>query len=911
MYRLCFSLAAALLILVGQSPALAVLPLRDQWSAACRALARGEAAQAHALFDEFDHWYGGEPEVRDADFQEGWLRLAGLAALQAGAHEQAVSRLTRWLTAFPDAPAFRAFIRFQLAALHRAMANNEEAASQYEAFLSEFPGLPECALVHWMWADLHLSFSRYARAREHLRAVLETEELPASGRQLASAALAMVELAEGKGAEAYAWLHLDSGGPPLPALRLWRALLAPALVRQLMQAEHFTEAGNATAWLDRPENLLQTLQSIRASFNQGRRPGVRQAVWHQHWTGQVTRLENAVAGANENAASTAHLYALRLRSLLKARAAQKAHILASALLRSPSSEAEAARAEAYAGIIEACHLLDRWQEASHYADAFLGKFPDDPALPEILFLQARTAAGQQKYSEARQRADSLIAAFPEHRARRSWEVAAAGWCLQAGAAGDARSRFTRIRDSAPAAWHPYLDFQAARCLVALKQSAEADVLFCKVADSAQASAVLQEQAVIERLKLKMSILAHEDFVDVLGHYGENFPDGLHRLIVGNLAGTHFRQTGNLEQAIAAFHEVASAEAPASLFAREQLSGLYAASNRFDDLRGHALGWIRSSLAGTATIPDRPFADLLECQEQLQQPVLPPPLLSTLLESLDASSRLVPALACLPLLASQWDHYAALVNAQSESFDAWIDQRAAALYEAEQFPAYAAYQLLAAARLEAVRRLDSADARRIRVLQITAPGMHDAPALQAIAETAHRYDFPEAAGLLEEFLQRFPDHPRRPQVLLLMADVMRPDQPAKAEAVLQEILTRWSDSSVYPQASLTLARSHLQAGEARRGLQVVETLLDRHGLAPGQIAEALLLRTRGAFLTGDFKTAVHTSRRLLTLYPDLHDSIQACALLLSQQARDSTDPDLKETIHAIIRETLPDFRLSEV
>ena len=164
-----FRLSSLLLTVatVLPSAALAVLPLRDQWRAACQALSNGDAVRAAAAFEDFNAWYAGEPEAADPQFQEGLVRLWGLAALQAGQTEAALELLEKWLADFTGQSRHRAFIRFQLAAGYRSLGLEEEAIRHWAVFIAEHPDLPETALVHWMWADLLVSLSRPEEARAH------------------------------------------------------------------------------------------------------------------------------------------------------------------------------------------------------------------------------------------------------------------------------------------------------------------------------------------------------------------------------------------------------------------------------------------------------------------------------------------------------------------------------------------------------------------------------------------------------------------------------------------------------------------------------------------------------------------------------------------------------------------------
>ena len=139
---------------LASQPADGILPLRDQWKAAVSALQKNEPVKAATLFREFNHWYGNEPEVTEATFRERWHRLWGLAALQSGELDEGIRLLASWLEENPEQSRFRAFIRFQIGLACRSSNRPDEAVQHWSVFVAQYPELPECALVHWMWAEL-------------------------------------------------------------------------------------------------------------------------------------------------------------------------------------------------------------------------------------------------------------------------------------------------------------------------------------------------------------------------------------------------------------------------------------------------------------------------------------------------------------------------------------------------------------------------------------------------------------------------------------------------------------------------------------------------------------------------------------------------------------------------------------
>ena len=290
-----------------------VLPLRDQWAAACRALSRGQAGQAAALLEEFEAWYGAEPAVLEPEFRDPYLRLRGLTLLQTGDTAGGISLLEEWLENSGEAGPYSAFIRFQLAQAYLASGDQTAAEAHWERFLTDHPGLPECALVHWMWADQLVRQEKFAEAREHLENVLRESRLPGSGTALARAALALVDLRLGNLLSGLEQLRAEAAESPV--LLAWRAILAPALAHQLLEAGNYEEARQASSWFDRPENLVHQLATLRQPDR--RQSGIREGIWNRHWSGQLRRLQSTAGNSPGNLPDMAQLYHLRMEILMK------------------------------------------------------------------------------------------------------------------------------------------------------------------------------------------------------------------------------------------------------------------------------------------------------------------------------------------------------------------------------------------------------------------------------------------------------------------------------------------------------------------------------------------------------------------------------------------------------------------
>ncbi len=891
-------------------PAEGVLPLRDQWAAACRALSRGRAAEAAALMEEFESWYGLEPAVQDPEFREPYLRLRGLTLLQTGDTESGIPLLEEWLEGSPGKGPFSAFIRFQLAQAYIGSGNDAAAQEHWERFLADHPDLPECALVHWMWADHLVRQERFTEAKGHLEKVLEENRLPSSGHALARAALALVGLRLGDhlaGLE-----NLCPEGGTSPVLQAWRALLGPALARQLMQDGKGEEALLASTWFDRPEKLAGELASLRRPDRA--RAGIRGTIWNRHWSGQLGRLQSTAGSGLENLPDLGQLYRLRLLILLSSGRNKSALVLATALLQGDRERPAALRSAAYAGAIEACRNLRRWFRAEELAERFATQFPDDPALPDILFLQARTAAARHDLDRATALLERVRDLFPEHPRRRSWELTGAGWLLECGRAGEALAVLQQLAGDSPANWAPYILLEKARCRQALRQHREAAEDFQRVIQHPVASGILRERAWTDILKLRLSGMDWVALERDWRAYHEAFPEGINGLIVDHLAATAFRMQGRLGEAVDLLQKIVpQAGPPLASLAHGELSGIYRTSGDWEALQKHALDWILECRSSSNPIPEPALEDCLRYQRQHGRMVLPGALVRSLVEGLQEGTSNSSAGILFELLRDRWADYRQCLPVAETDYDSWIEERIHTALQAGDWIPYVTFQLEASRRLRQAGRSDSADARQIRILQLAPVDLLEEGGFFAVAAIAHAYDFPEAAALLESCLEKFPESERQPEALAMLAEERwEAGQTGEARGLLSRVIREWGDAPVHTPACLLMAEYSLHQGAYPDCLEATDRLLGKPGLTPDQAARGLLLRARADFRNAHPERALVGCRRILTLYPALKGIVSetaetlynemaglaesqqdlARALLEEQRARDA-----EETGHA--------------
>ena len=856
--------------------------MRDQWQAATGALADGQPRVALERFREFARWYGNEPAAREDTFRERQLRLWGLAALQAGETGEGLPLLLEWLEITGNDAPYRAFIRFQVALACRMDGNPAGAASHWRAFLEEYPELPETALVRWMWADQLLAESKPGEARLLLEQVLEEPRLPPSGRALAQAALALVSLSMGDGPDAAARLAVPwPGEASTNPLHLWRALLAPALVSDLLDSQPET-AHRVAAWFDRPENLRsQVVPVLDAARVKGH--AARQIVWSSHWQVQLRRLAAAVEEAEHSETGMETLFRLRLRSFLKGGLPENALHLAEFLLLSKSPAALRIRSDCHAAAIEACLKLGLWKQADTFASRFVNDHPDDPGLPDILFLKARIAAERKDFAGATRQVQDLLEAVPDHPSVLAWRMTAASWFLEGGMASEALSEYEDLAGIVPRHWLPVLDLQRARCHDKLGNSETASEVLRRLTSNPGASAALREQAYTCWLGIVMRRMDEAEFKSILRAYRSTYPEGINRLTVENLAGTFASLAGDRATAETIFTAVSAENHPAAEFAHEQLSSLYRRDKAGRDLLHHARTWILQARRNDKAIPLTAMEDCRLYQAAAGRPALDGPLLAAFLELMNAGDPALPGIHFLGLLHGQWEGYVAMPGMDGgPAFPDWLESRRNGFSRDANWLPYAHCLLYEARMLEEEGRHDSADTRRIEVLKSVDPELLDADSCFAVAATADRYDFPEGVALLERFIGKFPGDPMRAEALYRLAGRLRQSGPAeRAKVLLAEILTHWTDAAIHPRASLLRAEWALEDGDFRDAAFVLQSLLERNGLPPALAARALLLRARTDFKTSNPERGRTACRRILALYPAFHDITAEASLLLDQ------------------------------
>ena len=348
----------------------------------------------------------------------------------------------------------------------------------------------------------------------------------------------------------------------------------------------------------------------------------------------------------------------------------------------------------------------------------------------------------------------------------------------------------------------------------------------------------------------------------------------------NLAGTFASILGSTEKAVTIFSAVANENHPAARYAHEQLSGLHRAMEDHEALSRHARDWILQALRTGGDIPSTAMEDLILYQAVTGRPAVGRELLATLVEQMERGDPAIPGLALLELLEGQWETYGPFLKAGKLDFNQWIEKRRDQFNRDGNWLPYSLCLLFEADKLEETGRHDSADTRRIRILQSVGKDILSETCLYPVAVTADKYDFPEAIVLWQTFLERFPGSPHRPVALFYLAQRLRREEKGhRAASLLAEVLTHWPDADVYPQACLLQAEWSLADADPVHTTDLLQVRLDRSGLLPRITAQALLLRARADFELGNKERGRLACRRILALYPAF-DSIagEANALL---------------------------------
>lgn len=857
---------------LASQPADGILPLRDQWKAAVSALQKNEPVKAATLFREFNHWYGNEPEVTEATFRERWHRLWGLAALQSGELDEGIRLLASWLEENPEQSRFRAFIRFQIGLACRSSNRPDEAVQHWSVFVAQYPELPECALVHWMWAELELSRSNLANAKAHMSTVLSEERLPESGKSLARAAMALIDLSSGDHESALEQLSICNQGT---VSQIWRSVLAPSLANQFQTSGNPEGAFQASKWFSSPTHLRKMLGEFPGL---SRKSSPRQAIWQNHWRNQLGYLRSNLENVLDSGFELKHLYEMRLQTLLDSDRAADAGLLSRALLESQSGLAQTLRSTAYATAIRACQVREQWNEANTLADAFLEAFPNDPALPDILFLQAKTAAGRKDFITAVQQMEKLIFRFPEHASILKWRIAAAGWRLESGQAESALDEFTELESVCRESWLPYLRFQTARSWKALSQIEKAKSAFCDVTGM-KASPALMEQAWVGLLKIHLSSMEMPDFRKAIQDYRKNHADGLYSGMVNLLDASFYELAGDLDRATGIYQQVSTGEDSTADHALNQLSRIHAAREDYLALREHALKWIQTRVDHGLSLPVRGLSDCVLYQSVVGKAVLPDPLFRTLSEGLDSSRFKSGGDIILKLMMDRWEDYMGWLGAHS-GFEVWLKGKIDQHHASGQWNTLSVYKLFLANLLEMDGRHDSADTHRIALLSHVNASELPESSLFELAVTADEYDFPEAIPMLETFLGNNSESARYPLVLMRLAQRARKgDERRQSLALMEEIISDWSDNAAFISSAVQLVKWYHEDGLLEKSESLSNQLLELGGMPPRETAAILLIRAKVDLAQGRRQRCLLSCKRIQTLYSSFHDIMDETQNLL--------------------------------
>lgn len=845
---------------------------------ACQLMAAGDATGACMVFEEFDQWYGEEPQTQVTEFREKRLRMWGLACLQAGYHEKGQELIEEWLEAFPPESTYHAFLRFQLASSHAFTGNMENSVSHWRSFIDEHPDLPEAALVHWKLADFFISKSDWTGAEPHLNLALHHPRMPTSGKVLVKAALALLELARGQDESALEWLASMERGSELA--KLWQGILAPSLASGLLASEKPREALNIAAWFSPPRVLEQRILDLLQT-DAKTNSNARQLVWNTHWRQKAALIEASISKTLSNNELETSQYRLKLRALRRSQMHYHCLVLAKSILASKLDVAQSLRSTAFCEAIESCHVFKDWIQAEYFVEQFLEAYPDHPDLPEILFLQAKGSAGTEDYQAALHRVRQVIRNYPEHRSSMKWKLSEASWTLQSGKAQEAAELYASIEDACPDTWIPFVKFQLGRCKESLNQTELAIRLYHDGFEHGASTPALQEQALLAILKLQLKVFNTQAFEKALKTYRDSFPDGLNRLAVEIMAAMFLQQAGQPGKAVKILLPYANQPTEGALQAYALISDIHRGQNEMGAFVAAAKRQLSLYLDQEIDIPKRPLKDLLEWQSRTGSPALDSLSINRLMDCLNGTGPDCPGLLLLRLIIDHWQSYTSMLHIPDSSAEEWLEARAAATLVDDNKVAYATFCLFLADLLDQSGRNDSADARRIHVLQSVNVDSLDEHSAGVVALTAARYSFPQADALLEGFLQRFPQSEGRPDILLGLAKIRRSENLDTVSIILlKEICKGWPDSQTFPQACIMLAECQANAGRPEEALATLDVMLERGDLDAKMIAEAVLLRAQLYFSVGDKDKGMLNCQRLLQLYPAFEKIIKSAEQLLN-------------------------------
>lgn len=870
-----------------------VLPMREQWKFATDSFAAGQAAQAALAFEEFVEWYGNEQAASDPAFRESLHRLWAMAAIANGQYELGLQLIGKWMQFNEPHDPFHSFLLFQEVRLHHVLRQTEPAQRKGEAFLELYPNLPERCLVRGYLAQNALIEKDHSRARLHWTSIIEDEQLPALARDLVSGALALLELKANQPLDAFKWLARPASSECLPS---WRAFLAPALSAKLLQDDRRTEALQVSAWLNPTAMGPPRLQPPPPPASTH---PMRNAIWNAHWSAEQDQLQVLFEKASINSAD---LFALRLRALRKARQLEDVCILARALLDSHRDVPGDINALAYREGIEALLKLEKWEEATRWVHDFTQSYPRDPDIPNIQLMAARALAGQKKWPQALTQIQQLLTDWPDHASAPSWEFLRAQWLLSSGQAETALRQFRSLKTECPDTWQGLIDLQIALCLIASEDIPEALPIFSKVASNAKNPSDIRETAHLEMLKLHLG--EAQAFGEVYTRYQDDIPQGQLATAIDNLAATHYLLIDDWDRAYGLWEPIAATTLPEAQFARQQLLQELTRRQRWDTLRHVAVGWIAIDWRESQTATSEALEATTRTQTLTGSAALPMPMAIDLFEAIKEGAN-VPPLDFFRLLESAWPQYAAALDAGSMSFVEWLKGLSAP--DNPNLRIRATARLHIAEHLDHQGRPDSADAKRIAVLNEKTDLQWDAEPAFILARTAHKYDFPDAVGRLSAFIMQFRVDLRYPDSLLLLAkQFMEMDELDKAAPLLKELHSDWPDAHVHSQGCMKLAELRISLGEPEQALPLLDRVLQEQNEADF-VAKALHLRLQADLRLENLDRAMVTAMRLLTLYPEQQPLYrEALSHLLAATSRETLaaqTAQLKDAFLSLIDEKL--------
>lgn len=878
----------------------AVLPLREQWAAAVSAFRNGQQEQAAAHFATFVHWYDREPSVATTEFQEPYLRLRALNAIAVGDLQQALALLHNWLDAFPEHPHYRSFLRFQLAACYRALGNMPATWQQWGIFLQEFPDIPEALLVRWQWAESALGENDWATAEQLLNAVLDSDSLHRNATVLAVSALALLQMAQGNDARAAQLLNHPAFDNRDALSQLSRGLLAPALVAGFLRQDELELAQQCQHWFSWTAARMHQWQNLHANLAQQRATAAgqhqRARIWNAHWQTQVDRLSLLETAVEVDRNEMSLLYELRLQVLLKSELFPEAATLAQALIDPRVAMEASLRASAWQSGIRAWQQLREFDLAEQWVEQFISAFPDDPAIGDILFLNARTSAMAGRIPSAIAQMELLCARFPDDRAQNQWRLQLIDWLRTDGRSNAALSMLKDLEQTAPAAWQGFLRLQQALCLRDLRQSEAAVALLTEIVSTKNYDSELCGEALLELLKLLLTLNQPEAFQKTWA----NIPPAIH-------AGRH---SPNLQLIHALFQERIRQTRPAieiyrklsapefgqfRIIALQNRSRLYRESGDTESLRQLATLWIQEDLRHKINLAAQAFADLHYQPKRSNRPIglLCHATRRQLLDALSRDCDTIPVMAMLDWLATAWP---AIHNqwpdevAGADSFEQWRDTTSLTLKNSRSWRSYTGLRIHNATALHAAQRFDSADSVYLNLLQTLPSLPNDDYAVGKLALVALAYDYPNAESLLHQFLQLYPDSSLRPAALLALANHYASDRNwSAAIQATNEIFLRWRDATEYPQALLQTAQWHLKATAPTAAIHLLDQLFQLNGLPPELLAGALLLKGNCQLDLQDLPAFAITQQRLAILFPSFPQLTTPDALVAPDIPSTSTVP----------------------